>query len=335
MAARILRDYSLEEILAIDIMYIPTFMGVLEIPASNDDRGQIALTIKKYKKLTYPKLSNKLDVLLRRFGPDTPNRYEHIIGVLHDIPPVICQPVIEYITEDRHYRWTIMKKLPVQGALSETWQVCRDESATDCDYILKYIKLPKGSRTSEYFLLRKQKIQREVDIQNMCAKHGICTEIIDAWYCDGGAVIVMRKLDKTLQMLFDEYKSDDIRMMILGSVMGLFNRFHGLNMYHNDIHLDNIMVKSYPMPARIIEEKFRGKTIGEIEKYQIQGYKFYLIDVGGTAITDDKSWMDSDYNNLRISFEKDDGIDKKYELFMKEFIDGYKGETWHHHVNHY
>jgi len=64
VAARIPKIYPLEEILAIAPRFIPTFLSILRISTSDDNLGQIALSLDSYGKLSYPPLNTSLETLL-------------------------------------------------------------------------------------------------------------------------------------------------------------------------------------------------------------------------------------------------------------------------------
>ena len=98
VAASIPKVYSLQEVLAIAPEFIPTFLNILRIPASADNHGQIALTLKKYSKLSHPPLNTSLETLLAYTSPA--NRYNLIYEIdritaptVRPVSPVRSRPV--------------------------------------------------------------------------------------------------------------------------------------------------------------------------------------------------------------------------------------------------
>ena len=68
--------YSLEKILTLHPDYFPAFLRALKIPASSDNRGQIAVALNRLGKLSYPPLNGNLETLIAQTGPV--NRYNLI-----------------------------------------------------------------------------------------------------------------------------------------------------------------------------------------------------------------------------------------------------------------
>ena len=92
-------EYNLQDILNIAPDFIPTFLGHLRVPASNDNHGQIALKLNQLGKLKYPPLNNSLPPLINFTSPS--NRFNLIYELdrLITVPETVVQePVVDPTT---------------------------------------------------------------------------------------------------------------------------------------------------------------------------------------------------------------------------------------------
>ena len=153
---------------------------------------------------------------------------------------------------------------------------------------------------------------------------------MEAWFCEKGAAIVMEALDETVSSLFDRHESVTVRMMILGSVMGLLYRLHAMGIAHGDAHLDNIMVKETPMTEEYIKSHIEAiDTFLDIDReygeYGIKRYKYYFIDMGQSIKTSDSNVLVNDYWALLEEFQSNPA-NFIYDEFLQGFIKTAKGE---------
>ena len=159
-------------------------------------------------------------------------------------------------------------------------------------------------------------------MQSLCADNDLCPKIMEAWFCEKGAAIVMEALDETAGALFNKYKSVRVRMIILGSVMGLLNRLHALGIAHGDSHLSNVMVKETPMTLGY-KMSYEGQRdlakSGEYGEYIIKRYRYYFIDMGQSMKSSKLDVLLRDYSELQRAF-RHEPVYEVYDDFLEAFI---------------
>lgn len=185
----------------------------------------------------------------------------------------ICYPIIKKIIDKNtcSESWEYLERIGEEANYGEIYGTCCNK---DCNYILKFMPYENDNI--------KEDILNEIEIQKECSVLGLCPNIEEAWLCEQGGAIIMENFDTTIANLLIAYKSDYIRNIILANLLSLIDKLHLYNIYHGDLHLNNIMVK--------INNKINAPgNHSEEELYNLKNYKYYLIDFGKSGkIKDDK-----------------------------------------------
>ena len=204
----------------------------------------------------------------------------------------ICYPIRQKIissNESCSVVWELLEPVGEVGNYGEIWSVC---CGTDCNHVLKYLPYKEN---------KKDAILNEINIQNECAFLGLCPKIQDAWLCDKGGAIVMEIYELTVKQLLLKYKTLIVRNKILAHILALVDKLHLNGIYHGDLHLDNIMVKSTK------------KIVGNYNKnvlFELKNYKYHFIDFGkgGRFYTMSNFHVEDDY--IEIAAHLQDLIDE-------------------------
>ncbi len=235
------------------------------------------------------------------------------IIVLSKTMKTICYPITNYIIKSDSScdtYWRLLEEIGEEGSHAEIWSVCCNEN---CNHVLKY--MPYENNTFDAIL-------NEMRIQNGCSIIGLCPKIEDAWICKDGGVIVMDLYEMTVKQLLLEFKTDAVRNKILAHVVSMVDKLHIKGIFHGDLHLDNIMVKSTNKTKH---------TEDESKLYDEREYKYYFIDFGngGTFNTMDDIHVEDDYieisahlRDLIDEYPEDTGFVRLYEImkiYMKKF----------------
>ena len=176
----------------------------------------------------------------------------------------ICYPVKQKLITNNNtcsIQWELLQRFGEEANYGEVWIAC---CRKDCDYVLKYMSYENNNK--------KEDIINEVNIQDECSALGLCPKIADAWLCEEGGAIVMEKFQITVANLLLEYKSGNVKQLILANILSLIDRLHLHGIYHGDLHLNNIMVK--------INKNVDNTDISDKEHYILSNYQYYLIDFG-------------------------------------------------------
>jgi len=107
-------------------------------------------------------------------------------------------PIIKSIRRNEKYSkgWVIERYL-LEMDMSDLYVLSNRN--VEGEYVLKFMSVKRNElETWEYLLLN------EVATQEKAARIGIAPELIEAWVCEKGYVIIMRKLGKTVSDLFKE-----------------------------------------------------------------------------------------------------------------------------------
>ena len=142
----------------------------------------------------------------------------------------------------------------------------------DIEYVLKFLSFESYEK-SQYEHLETL-VREEVEIHNKCYEIGISPEIIEAWICEKGGVIIMTKLQQTVGSLLREYRSNTIKIRIITEVLLLMDKMHSQKIFHGDTHEENFMVSYCKQDNKVF--------INEKDKYESMKYRFYVIDLGST-----------------------------------------------------
>ena len=289
--------YTTENIMNMSSDWIPLFLEKLGLTPGRNERGKIIAELTRrgqIKSSTIAPISPRITSV----PIPSPSITSVEPNIAEEFHKVLCQPVVKFLIGSGEHVWKPLRKLAGQGGQSETWQVCLEND--DCEYILKYVafKREDGSvikvrgtiNDDSHEILASESFKREIHIQELCSDNGVCPSIIEAWTCKNGGTFVMEKLDESMAELFDKYTSDNVRYMIIAASLGILNKLHSLGIVHGDAHGGNIMVKSNPMTEKEIYAGFirRPSKLTETHIYHNQRYKYYLIDMGRSYITDDR-----------------------------------------------
>lgn len=178
-------------------------------------------------------------------------------------------PIVKIIRSNEKYSdgWTLERYL-LEMDMSDLY-VLKNRNV-EGEYVLKFMSVKREElETWEYLLLK------EVETQEKAALVGIAPELIEAWVCEKGYVIVMRKLGKTVSDLFKEYTSFEVKQTIVLNVLKVIRMMHQNEIYHGDTHTENFMVMSNT-------KDISNSITNEKEKYDAMNYKYYVIDFGST-----------------------------------------------------
>lgn len=170
---------------------------------------------------------------------------------------VFCIP----LKEKKKGKWHVnTTSLIGKGQFGTVYGACKHSV---CKYVMKVIPLTQKSPVSVF--------NKEVEIQNELASHGLSIPVEDSWKCKEPhkiGIIIMKVLDLTVRSFFLQsgVTEQDIDAVING-VHTLMNKLHSLGFYHGDNHFGNIMMKRIAEEEPGIDTSF-GK------------YRLYLIDMG-------------------------------------------------------
>ncbi len=131
---------------------------------------------------------------------------------------------------------------------------------------------------------------KEFENHEKCATMKIAPEIIEAWLSDKGFIMIIRKLTVTVSKLLSEYKSLEIKSVIVFNIFHVLKKMHFHNIFHGDTHTDNFMAYSDKDPIL-------ASGMSEKEKYNYMNYKYYAIDFG--LISEENS-RELDYSILLL-----------------------------------
>lgn len=189
-------------------------------------------------------------------------------------------PILKRIKTNEQYTWELLDVLNDDGDSAIIYDISGTrDPLEDGKYVLKYMEFGKYDKTT-YDIVVEQVI-KEVTNQDLCFSLGIAPEIIEAWICEKGAVIIMRKLDLTLCDLLSEYKSFLVRYLIVSTVLLMIDKMHKHGVYHHDPHLGNFMVKSMIANATNVTDV---KSNDEYKRYRSKNYKYCIIDFGSSEL---------------------------------------------------
>ena len=171
--------------------------------------------------------------------------------------------------------WTLGKVFNDEGTYSIIYDVMNQN---DKIYALKFMDIDGEDNIKQ--------VIKEVEFSDKAGKLGIAPQMIEAWICEKGLVIIMEKLDKTVGELLTQYKTPLVRYLIIENVLKLLDVLHQNNISHGDSHIFNFMVK---------ESLFDSSNL-EYQKYTLAKYKYYIIDFGaseeGTKETKSHDYLD-------------------------------------------
>lgn len=238
----------------------------------------------------------------------------------------ICYPIEEYIVQTNPCKteWKSIGRIGEDSAYGEVWKTCCESK---CNYVLKFLKFGKGERSEfGYEQVTKEVIEKEVKLQNDCSKLSLCPKVLDSWFCKNGGAIVMGALHLPVRKLIMQYTDIGVRLIILGTILGMIQKLHLNNIYHGDTHLNNIMVH-FDQNADIEED------MTEKEKYKEYNYRYLFIDMGRSGyiseaedkkdvIREDYVKLTTDINNLYDNNTSDSGLKlilEFLESFLKNF----------------
>ena len=180
-------------------------------------------------------------------------------------------------TTTNSQKWTLIKELTQDS--TDTSEIYEVKDNNDIVYILKHMPFIIYGHTheDEQHLKKLEKaVLKEIQVHTKCFLLGIAPEIIDAWLCNKGAVIIMKKLTTTVCNILGQYKSSSIKILVLKEVFELISKMHENGICHGDTHLSNFMVNTTVTNITLT------KNMTEIEKFKHMKYTIYVIDFGST-----------------------------------------------------
>jgi hypothetical protein len=150
-----------------------------------------------------------------------------------------CDERFKILTENtRDCDWIpVSGKILGQGKYGCTFQVCCNG---DCNFIVKNVT---GSGSSW-----EQKIANEVDLQKLFG--AAAPEMVDAFFCNDGAYIVMGKKDMTIEGFVDMMKGMGKPPSVIQTQVQnlqteatrIMTEAHKKGLLHGDLHRENMMV---------------------------------------------------------------------------------------------
>ena len=174
-------------------------------------------------------------------------------------------PTIRVIKPNKQpCKWTLLDKF-TDGSCSDIYNVISDTNTSGDKYILKYLLDDDNIGISDNIDEWISYITREVTNHDTCFDLGIAPEIVEAWLCKTGGVIIMKKLDITLtdMLKLKEYKTFESHQYIVHEILKLIHTMQQNNIWHDDTHGNNFMIQTKP-------------------GNRLETCKFYVIDFGAS-----------------------------------------------------
>lgn len=158
-----------------------------------------------------------------------------------------CNLFEQLIRQTNDCEWILQSQLG-QGVQARVYKVCcrqpQSQALNDenCDFIAKVAE-GKGIN----FL---RKLKNEIIIQQMAARISVAPFIVDGFVCNNEAIIVMKKVDMTVKdyarHLFNKGLTQsqvfEKIQKIEDEVVKHVKSLHEFDIFHDDLHIDNIMV---------------------------------------------------------------------------------------------
>ena len=203
-------------------------------------------------------------------------------------------PIVKWLKKSEE-EWILENEF-VEMETSIIYEVSNLKS--DEMFILKYVPSP----IEEHAI-------KEFENHEKCARIKIAPEIMEAWISYKGLIMIIKKLNVTVSKLLQEYKSVEIKNIIVFNILHILKKMHFHNIFHGDTHTDNFMAYSDKDPIL-------ASGMSEIEKYNFMNYKYYAIDFG--LISEDNC-PELDYTILLIFLKHFFGYFELRKLFEKVF----------------
>jgi len=147
--------------------------------------------------------------------------------------------------------WILQKNSTIGGksANATVYIACRDLNKEDCTYALK---LAKAGFLADPFDVEDSavnRIEHEVQMQNLCAAKGFCMPVVDWWYHqddrypynDIGIIITGLLRETVFTFLRNNAHNISETWDIFRKCLRFIYNFHQTGMYHGDAHMSNIM----------------------------------------------------------------------------------------------
>lgn len=140
---------------------------------------------------------------------------------------------------------------------------------------------------------------KEVEIQRNVSDQGLAPSVIDWWVCkDKWGVIVIDRIDMTLQQYLQNNPSEADILVIMKGMVKAINLLHDIGFCHNDIKLENMAIstKKNRLPLKLTT-----------------GIKYlYFIDFGlAKRISDPNVYIDEDGSCQEIIEDRRKNRDKE------------------------
>ena len=260
----------------------------------------------------------------------------------------LCYPVTKHlITTDQscNHLWTTQEMIGTDGTYGEIWSVCcvgdddneigfnktnkTNKTNKNCSHVMKYMPYDDGIRQNT-----QNDIINEISLQQACSSVGLCPQIQEAWLCETGGAFVMSVYKMTTRQLLLQFPDIKDKQQILANIITLTDKLHRYGIYHGDLHLDNIMVKTINNniyennPENNPEYKYNDDNYEY--KYNDDNYEYYFIDFGkgGRFDSMNNTHIKNDYLDISSHIQDmiyeypDNNFDELYKtmkIFMKKF----------------
>lgn len=211
---------------------------------------------------------------------------------------------------DNHL-WVIQPKQVGQpGIFGSIHEACCQK---DCRYVAKILRYRPSSLFEDE--ITPEGVQAEIEIQNRL--DGIAPKIHLAWIGETEGGMIMDALDVTLEDIWTEFRSLEVRRMVVEDLFHLLDRLHERQVVHLDFHWNNIMAK-----RRLDPEDAK---LNELERYRRRNYRYFVIDLGRAVQIDEddsaedfRQWRIDDYLKLRDTLDiRGDAEESLFLLFQE------------------
>jgi serine/threonine protein kinase len=183
-------------------------------------------------------------------------------GNLHKRDTVICHrddeiiPCTEIVPKQPSGQWRVLRVFGERGQNSIIYVITNN----GVEYIAKFIQYSRTHQLTD--LQKKQRLQDEICLQNICSQRGLAPLIYDYFYCQGDrdemvltAVIIMEKLNQPTLYQFREATLSQITDLAtfkvnLSKVLKAYYQametvhqlIYELGIVHGDLHTSNVLI---------------------------------------------------------------------------------------------
>lgn len=198
--------------------------------------------------------------------------------------------------------WEVASEISSGTSYGIVYQACCE---LDCTYILKYQKFNLHDESIP--IIDENMVKNEVEMQVKASVHNLAPVVYDSWVCENGGIIIMAPMKRSVSMLLEIYKREDVRKLIVDTVFYTISKLHMIGINHGDAHLDNIMVD---YTRSTIPSKY------EMDEYMASEYVYKFIDFGVAENINEREkykQMIGDYSKATDSIGRMAGGDRSLE----------------------